>query len=275
MTRLLTAAVIVPLVVAAIFVLPPAGFLILVVAVIELATIEYVRLCARWAPGAPRQALLLLVPGLALVLAPGLALPLADGLPWELAVLGGALLTVGVGLMVLFGRTPVEESGPALGLMSFGLLYLALPAACFYHLQRLDPWLVILLLAIVALGDTAAYYAGTRGGRRRLAPVVSPKKTWVGAAGSLLVGIAAAAVWSGLRLGEVDGTLLLVAAVTSMAAQAGDLVESMLKRGAGVKDSGALLPGHGGVLDRLDALLFAAPILTLGLWASGLERVLR
>ena len=102
---------------------------------------------------------------------------------------------------------------------------------------------------------------------------MSPNKTWVGAIASLVAALVAAAVWSWLRLGMVSTGLLVLAVVTSLAAQIGDLVESLIKRAAGAKDSGTLLPGHGGVLDRIDALLFAAPTLFFGLSLIELGRV--
>jgi phosphatidate cytidylyltransferase len=180
-----------------------------------------------------------------------------------------------LGALLLGARIPLAETIPALGILGFGIPYFALPIASSHLLKEMDPWLVFLLLAIVWLGDTAAYYVGSRFGRRKLAPVVSPKKTWEGAAACLVTALVATALWSAWRLGRMDWGLLAVAAVTSVAAQVGDLVESMIKRGAGVKDSGHVLPGHGGVLDRLDALLFAAPVLLIGLWALQLEAVPR
>jgi phosphatidate cytidylyltransferase len=153
-----------------------------------------------------------------------------------------------------------------LGILGFGVLYFALPISSLHYLQQADPWLVFLLFAIVWLGDTAAYYAGSRLGRHKMAPVVSPKKSWEGSLAGFATSIASAAVWSWWRLGRVDWKLLAAAALVAAAAQVGDLVESMIKRGSGVKDSGHLLPGHGGMLDRIDALLFAAPVLVLALW---------
>jgi phosphatidate cytidylyltransferase len=182
------------------------------------------------------------------------------------ALLVGVLLSVGLGSLVLFSRTPLEETMEGLGLLGFGLPYFAVPIASIYRLQRADPWLVFLLLAIVWLGDTAAFYIGSRFGRHKMAPVISPKKSWEGAAAGFVTGLLVTAVWSIFRLGRLDSGLLLVAAVTAAAAQVGDLVESMIKRGVGVKDSGSVLPGHGGVLDRCDAVLFAAPVLLLGAW---------
>jgi hypothetical protein len=97
----------------------------------------------------------------------------------------------------------------------------------------------------------------------KLAPAVSPNKSWEGAIAGLATSLAATAIWSQLRLGHVDAVLLAIGGATAVASQLGDLVESLLKRGFGVKDSGALLPGHGGFWDRMDAMLFAAPTLLL------------
>ena len=152
-----------------------------------------------------------------------------------------------------------------MGAVSFGALYFGLPVAAMAELQSRSPWLFFLLLAIVWLGDGAAYYVGTSWGRRRLAPRVSPNKSWEGAAAAALVAVLSAAAWSVWRAGALDWTLIALALITSIAAQVGDLVESLIKRGAGVKDSGTLLPGHGGFLDRFDALAFAAPVWWLAL----------
>jgi phosphatidate cytidylyltransferase len=127
------------------------------------------------------------------------------------------------------------------------------------------------LLAIVWLGDTAAYYVGITWGRHRLAPVVSPKKSWEGAVAGAVASMASIVVWGLWRLGGVPADLLVIGALTTVASQLGDLVESAIKRGAHVKDSGDLLPGHGGLYDRMDAMLFAAPVLLLLLWAFGWE----
>jgi phosphatidate cytidylyltransferase len=182
---------------------------------------------------------------------------------------GALLLSVGLGTLVLFSRTPLEETLPALGILGFGLPYFALAIASPDLLQRLDPWLAVLLLAIVWLGDTIAYYVGSRIGRHKMAPVISPKKSWEGAIASFVLAVVAAGVWDVWRRGGLEPGLLAVAALTAVAAQIGDLVESMIKRGSGVKDSGNILPGHGGALDRVDALLFAAPVLLFGLWVFG------
>lgn len=265
MKRILTAAVGTPLAVAALFKLPPVGFFALVAVLFGFAAWEYARIAAHWAPQAPLWVVVPLVPVVAWGIAPSL-----DGLrlPYALPILA-LLLSVGVGLLVLLRATPMEQGAPAMGLLAFGALYLGLPVAALTELQRQSPWLVLLLWAIVWLGDSAAYYVGTAFGRRRLAPVVSPKKSWEGALASFVVAGLCAWLYGLWRGDGVDALLIALALLTSVAAQLGDLAESVIKRGAGVKDSGTLLPGHGGFLDRFDALIFAAPIWWLSLEMLG------
>jgi phosphatidate cytidylyltransferase len=267
--RLLTAAVLVPIALAAIFRLPGWAFFLLCAALMTASAWEFSRLASRSAPAGPWWALPVLVPvvacGLAWALTPGHAI---DGFH---ALGGGALVALGVGALVLLTRTPVEQALAATGGLAFAVPYFALPAASLYRLQQHDPWVLFLLLAIVWLGDTAAYYLGTAWGKHRLAPVVSPKKSWEGAIAGFLVSMLSTAVWGAWRLGRVPPDLLAIGALTAVASQLGDLVESMIKRGAQVKDSGALLPGHGGLYDRMDAMLFAAPAMLLLLWWFGWE----
>ncbi|MEE8138575.1 MAG: phosphatidate cytidylyltransferase, partial [Thermoanaerobaculia bacterium] len=228
----------------------------------------------------PLRALLLLIPVAALAMSPG-ALSDEAGPPGpQLLMMAALVVSVGLGGLVLLTRTPIPQAMAAMGILAFGLPYFALPLASLYQLQQHDPWVLLLLLAIVWLGDTAAYYFGRHWGRRPLAPSVSPNKTWEGAAAGFAAGMAVAVVWSLSapvselppgRLDRLSVPLLLLAALTSLAAQLGDLVESLIKRGAEVKDSGHLLPGHGGVWDRMDALLFAAPVMLLGVKLLGDE----
>lgn len=264
MQRLLTAAVLVPLILAGVFLLPHWGFLLVVVLLLGGAALEFVRVAKAWAPGAP----LFVLPPVALAAGVLLALPslASPSMPWGLAF----LTTVVFGILVLLSRTPPPESLPALGAFAFGVSYFALPIASLYRLHLRDPWLLILLFAVVWLGDTAAYYVGSKLGRHRMAPLVSPKKSWEGAAAGLVASLVSAVAWAFLRRPEVDWwVLLVVTGATAVAAQLGDLVESLLKRGAGIKDSGSLLPGHGGLLDRTDALLFGAPVMLAGIWYFG------
>ncbi len=121
---------------------------------------------------------------------------------------------------------------------------------------------ILFLLAVVWFGDTGAYYTGRALGKRKLAPLISPKKTIEGSLGGLASSTVAALITKKFLLPQVPLTnLLLLAGVLGVVSQIGDLAESALKRGAGVKDSSNLLPGHGGMLDRLDGLLFATPTL--------------
>jgi phosphatidate cytidylyltransferase len=275
MKRLLTAAVGVPLVIAAIFFVPGAWFFLVAAFSLNWAALEYLNIVRSKAPHAPLQLLLFVVP----VAAAAMSLPgtwpeqVASG--WLLLLIALAVLTVGLGALLLFSRTPFEETLPALGIFAFGVPYFAVPIASIYRLHVADPWLVFLLLAIVWLGDTAAFYFGSHFGHHKMAPVVSPNKSWEGAVAGLAAGLIAAAVWSAFRLGSLDRRCLALAAATAVAAQLGDLVESMLKRSTGVKDSGHVLPGHGGLFDRLDAMLFAAPVLLIGVTLAPLGGGLR
>lgn len=129
-------------------------------------------------------------------------------------------------------------------------------------------WWVLLMILCVACADVGAYFAGRRWGRRKLAPSVSPGKTWEGFAGGLALNLVLVGVVGGLW--GLSYTLLLTVIVpTALVSVLGDLQESMLKRHRGVKDSGALLPGHGGVLDRVDSLTAAAPVFALALLVIG------
>jgi phosphatidate cytidylyltransferase len=268
--RVLTAAVGIPILLAGIFLLSGAWFFVFTAVFIIWAAFEYIAIARARAPHSP----LVVLPVLVLIAAVAMTLALDPDREQQLLLAFAALLSVGVGSVVLLARTPIAEAMESIGILAFGLPYFAVPIASIYRLQHADPWLVVLLLAIVFLGDTAAFYVGKRFGHHKLAPTVSPQKSWEGAAAGFLTGVLAAGVWGVCRLGRLEPWLLLLAAVTAVAAQVGDLVESMLKRGVGVKDSGHILPGHGGILDRCDALLFAAPVLQIGTWLllPGLSR---
>lgn len=134
-------------------------------------------------------------------------------------------------------------------------------------LRAIDPWILLLVMGLVAAADISAYFAGRRFGKNKLAPSISPGKTWEGVAGAMLgVSIYVVAVWSinqNLRQHDVLPILLLASWWWVGLAVIGDLFESAIKRQAGVKDSGALLPGHGGLLDRIDALTSTLPLAAL------------
>jgi phosphatidate cytidylyltransferase len=141
-------------------------------------------------------------------------------------------------------------------------------ALVYVRQQEAGAWLVLLLMLIVAMADSGGYFAGKRFGKHKLASAVSPGKTWEGFAGGLIANCVLALMLS-LTL-ELSLLLMLVLVVpTSLVSVLGDLLESMLKRQAGIKDSGTILPGHGGILDRVDGVTAAAPVFALALLASG------
>lgn len=210
------------------------------------------------------------------------------------AVLLAALLPF-IFSVIAMRRVDLRTAFPAAMVSVFAFGYIALPLGLLVQVR--DQWrgafLILYLLLIVWAGDIFAYFVGKSVGRHLMSPRISPKKTWEGAfaslAASLIIGALlfnysgqiSSALLTAHLIDKKDGlfalqkpllwpTLLLSAAI-NIAAQLGDLVESLIKRGAGVKDSGSLLPGHGGMLDRIDALLFAAPIL----WYYAAWRVLR
>jgi phosphatidate cytidylyltransferase len=174
-------------------------------------------------------------------------------------VLFGFLL--GVAAIALWSRRPLAELLPSVSVSSAGLIAVALPLSAVVRLDGVDMigrQLLLFTLVVVWVGDTAAYLVGRGFGRLKMTPHLSPQKTWEGAAanlvGALLVGVLFD-YWLNISLTQ----LLAMAAIGSVAGQVGDLLESAYKRSAGVKDSGTILPGHGGMLDRIDALLLAAP----------------
>lgn len=172
------------------------------------------------------------------------------------------VFVLGLTLLTLWTRRPLVEALPSAGISSSALLLVALPLSYAVRLHDLGadgPRLLLFALVITWAGDTAAYFAGRAFGRHKLAPGLSPKKTWEGSAAGFAASLAAGwAFHSWLDAPAIH--LLAMAAAGNIAGQAGDLLESAYKRSAGVKDSGGLLPGHGGVLDRIDALILAIPV---------------
>jgi phosphatidate cytidylyltransferase len=265
MKRIITALILIPLVLLLVFLGPKWLVTLAVAAVATMAAWEYLGLAEKTGANPPRAAVLLAI----------LAL-FAGNSAWPdqtAAVLGA--LSLGLLVYCIFSR-PVEQVLADSATAIFGLLYAgftltALPALIA---QTNGPSLVVFLLCVVWAGDIAALYVGRAWGHHKLAPKLSPNKSWEGSAasvaGSLLV--AGGLLWLAhlfvtqwdrvwLSYPEDVWYWLALAVVVNVAAQVGDLAESALKRSAGVKDSGTLLPGHGGVLDRIDALLLAAPVL--------------
>ena len=162
-----------------------------------------------------------------------------------------------------YGREE-NRSTVMLAMAALGPLYVALPLAMFALIDRHGDgrmW-VFFLLVIVFANDTGAFYMGRTFGKRKLHPLVSPGKTWAGSVGGVVASLVAAFLWTRFSdLHPFDARMVVLACSLAIFGQLGDLAESMLKRNHGVKDSGAILPGHGGILDRVDAHLFAAPAL--------------
>lgn len=234
------------------------------------ASVEFVRIVERIAPSAPLRLLWLWIP-LSQILG-FLALRDDAGSVSPLLLFAAFFGLVAVAsLSCLLSSADMRDGTVGMGLVAFAVPYFTLGSLGCYRAHQVGEWWLFLLLAIVALGDTFAFFIGRSFGKHKLAPKVSPKKTWEGSTGGFAASLVATAVWSFLRLGEVSLPLLGVAAVTAIVAQMGDLVESVVKRAGGVKDSSHVLPGHGGFYDRLDAMMLAAPAFVVGLWLTGLD----
>ncbi len=268
-----SAAVAIPLVLAALFLAPPFVFNVLAAAVALGALWEFYRMAEK--AGHPvAKTVGIVYGGLVLGDAAILWSPIRFLTPagWVVDIAakerhGGwfGLALLGIGLLAiapLLGRVPPARALAGAGTTAWGVLSIALPATTLCYLRSQSARSVLFLFLVVWVCDSGAYYFGRRFGRRRLAPVVSPKKTWEGSVAGLacatVFGAAAGLWWFVPELGPWRGAL--AGALASTAGQLGDLVESLWKRGAGVKDSGVFLPGHGGFYDRVDSLLFAGPV---------------
>lgn len=273
MKRVLTALVLVPAVLLLVF-LPARWddlFTLATAAVSMLAAWEYLGLTLHAGANPPRLAVLL-----AILLLFGARIFAGDFELLRQPELVFGVLAAGLLVFCTF-HSPVERVMADASASIFCLLYTGFTLTALPCLREdteaNGPSLLTFLFCVVWAGDIAALYVGRAWGRRKLAPTISPNKTWEGAiasvAGSLLVAVGLLALaaqlanWNIVKL-SFQGELwywLGLAVLVNIAAQAGDLVESALKRSVNVKDSGSLLPGHGGVLDRIDALLLAAPVL--------------
>jgi phosphatidate cytidylyltransferase len=254
MKRIVTALFLVPVAVYSALFAPWWLFLGVIAIVAALCFREYAAITNSYAPigyvagililVAPQRETILLIILTALA---AMCLPLAQRNP-EKSVAESASLFLGI--IYIFGawKTAILLHDSADQPAAFG-------ASAGHH------WLLFGLM-VNWIGDTGAYYVGKNFGRRKLAPAISPGKTWEGAAASAVTGVLFGIIYLPLT---IKGTPLLTAGLLALAAniagQAGDLAESAIKRGAGVKDSGTLLPGHGGFLDRVDSTLFALPVL--------------
>lgn len=270
--RILTAALLAPLVFLLI-VLPPTWlFGLLITAAFLSALWEWTRLCGL-RDHVVRAGLLTVALGLFALL-----WWLRDSTPW----LWPLMLVLGVGWWLLacvwlrhfaYGAAPTVENRNLKLLAGVFVVFPAWVATLVIH--RGEPyghWWMFLALGIVWAADIGAYFSGRFLGKRKLAPQVSPGKTWAGVYGALVAGalVVAAGGWLlGVRDARLFG-LVLVGVVSVAASVVGDLVESLMKRHAQVKDSGTLFPGHGGMLDRIDSVFAALPVFALGKLLLGL-----
>jgi phosphatidate cytidylyltransferase len=162
--------------------------------------------------------------------------------------------------LALTMRGDLAKSLPRASAAVFGVAYIFGAWKCAIPLREANPHWLMYALMLNWAGDAGAYYVGRAFGKHRLAPRVSPKKTWEGAAASVVVAVLIAGGYIVYFAHVGIAAAIALTAAANIAGQIGDLAESAMKRGAGVKDSGALLPGHGGMLDRVDSTLFALPV---------------
>jgi phosphatidate cytidylyltransferase len=285
--RIATAVVLIPIVLALIL-RAPVPVLAVVAAIVALLAIhEFLKLTESYSVQPLRWPTYIFTGLFFLVLTIS-----ADG-ETPLAATGKFLVVLGFAaaiapflfLTIVMRRGELRSGYPAAAAAVFAFTYIALPMGMLVQLREQAAGAIYLLylLLVVWAGDIFAYFVGKSMGRHLMSPRISPKKTWEGAAASLAASLGVG--WllfhyalplssALLRVGLIErrdglfgleqpamGPVMLLTIVLNIAAQLGDLVESLIKRGAGVKDSGAILPGHGGMFDRIDALLFAAPVL--------------
>jgi phosphatidate cytidylyltransferase len=280
MTRVLSALVLLPIVIGTIWFLPPIGTLVLALVAAVLAFSEYCTIARALGVvvngGLGGVAVVLTCLAMAIGGSPS---DVVDGRPLlepnvVHLVLMGALVVVGASAVGATPPGPNVLSGIAATL--FAPIYLGLPLGALAavrvdlssmaHLRELPTQLpdgrvvLLLLMIVIVVSDSAQFYSGRAFGRRPLSPAISPKKTVEGAIGGVVFGTLATVVGGRYVFESPIWVLALLGAVIALLGIVGDLFESLLKRSAGVKDSSNLIPGHGGVLDRIDSWLFAAPV---------------
>ena len=273
-TRVITAVCLAAVFFGALFLLPPLGWLVFSTLITVLAFWEWgglmaLRPVARWLLAAAAVGLV----GIITIAFPS-ALGLSDGSPdaWQLGrylYIPAACFWLLVVPMWLRWRWPLRS--PVLGIFT-GVLVILPAWLAFIQLRQIGVGHLLAAMVLVWLADIAAYFSGRAFGRHKLAPNISPGKTWEGALGAgvavMIVGLLCAAWLPEGLAGQLGLLAVLLAALTAVSV-IGDLFESMLKRQAGLKDSSNLLPGHGGVLDRIDSLTSTLPLVALILFGLG------
>ena len=262
--RIITALILLPIALCGFFLLEGSGFALFIGLVVTLGAWEWARLAGFEAQGAR-----VLFAAIVAVLLFGLHL-FPDLAPW---VLGAAVLwwAAATYFVLTFPQSAVHWSSIASKLV-IGLLIL-LPAwqgLVLIKAMPLGNWLIMAVMVLVWGADIGAYFSGRKFGKRKLAPKVSPGKSWEGVFGGLLLSLLITAVVGVVRGWSASEMFvaLVGAAVIVLISVVGDLTESMFKRQSGIKDSSNLLPGHGGVLDRIDSLTAAIPVFAVLLWMA-------
>lgn len=265
MKRILTAIVGLPILLYTVWSPTPYFFVALVAIAVVLALAEFYSLASK--VGAKPQALAGYAAALVVVASFVYEEP-------RLAIAAFSALVIGSLAAAVFKPAEIKQTLLSVSASVFGVIYVALLAGCLAGVRMIPDTLAIMgsthfssklittFFAMVMMTDTGAYYTGRTIGRHKLAPRISPGKTVEGSVGGFVAAIAAGPLCKLIFFHEfpISHALLLGAAIGALG-QIGDLAESMLKRSANVKDSGKLLPGHGGVLDRIDSILFCAPLL--------------
>jgi phosphatidate cytidylyltransferase len=251
MTRILSALLLIPLVVGIVWLLPAVATLAVATLAALVACYEYGRMAEALGAPVPRVAMAVGV----------VAACVALGSGWvdvDVVLLSVFLL---LGTVMISTRQPGRVVLPAAGAAALAVLYIGLPLGAIAAVRTLGgPDALLLLIATIVVSDSAQYYTGRALGRAPLAPAISPKKTREGAIGGVLFGTAALVLGGRYVFPAAPlGIMVPAAAAIVVLGIVGDLFESLLKRSAGIKDSSALIPGHGGVLDRIDSWLFAGP----------------
>jgi phosphatidate cytidylyltransferase len=268
LTRFLTAAILIPLVIAAIW-WGPNWLIAIVCGFVAIASmLEFFSVAARHGVQAYRLWTCVAAAGIVAqqwyasrmtsIIRLSDLLDRSPKVTLELVLFG---FVFGVALIALGTRRTISEVLPSISVSAAGLIFVVLPLSAVIRLHGVDilgPQLLLFTVVMVWVGDTAAYFVGRSLGRWKMAPEISPNKTWEGAIANFLGALFVAAIF-GYWMKLQPAHMLAMAVVGSAAGQIGDLFESAWKRSAGVKDSGTILPGHGGMLDRIDALILAAP----------------
>jgi len=296
--RIATAIVLIPLVLLLVLIAPLYVLALVAGAIAMLTAVEFLRLVEhygieplRWPTYVYVAAFFLFV-----IVATGNRTPLVETTAVMYGIVVAAALAPFVFGSIAMRREEMARGYSAAAASTFGFAYIAIPMALLVQIrqQPAGAILVIYTLIVVWAGDILAYFVGRSLGRHFLSPQISPKKTWEGAVASIVASVVVGTLWfqyspqisawlfqSGL-IERRDGvfsamqlpslfSIVILSVIVNIAAQLGDLVESLIKRGAGVKDSGSILPGHGGMLDRIDAMLFAVPVV----WAWSAWRIMQ